>query len=495
MAKYPGFCGGSHRSQSMLADCQRTVNLYPEIVQSEDAKVRTVLYPTPGLAYLTAGYDSKVGRGVFAQEGRCWVVSGTYLDEAVLVHTLGVASLEFQNRGAMATDDFPSTMTTNGAGGGQLFITSGGHGYILDLDTSVFTDVLATASMCGGDVINGRFLALDARTSTLWVGSLLNGIVWDPTMFVQRSTASDPWVSMLIVDDQIWLIGEKTGDIFYDAGNFPFPLAPREGLRIVPGIKAPYSLKALRGSPTWLSSDADGTIQVVRAKGYTPVPISTHALDTILRGYASASRVDDAVAYTYSEDGHYFYCLNFPTANATWVFDDTTNQWHERGPFNGKTGTYQAWGPQYHTTAFGYHIVSDHRSGSVFRFAPESSTDGVQTGGFLSSYLRRLRIPPGFRAEGRRLYVDRIELYLETGLGTGPGTLAEDPQAMLRTSWTGAKTWGSGTWRSAGKQGEYGVPVEWRGLGSGHDFVPEFSFTTPIPWRILDCSIDVRQGR
>ena len=39
-------------------------------------------------------------------------------------------------------------------------------------------------------------------------------------------------------------------------------------------------------------------------------------------------------AYAYQEQGHTFYVLNFPTAGATWVWDVTTDVWHERGFWN-----------------------------------------------------------------------------------------------------------------------------------------------------------------
>src|SRR5690242_4130845 len=45
--------GPSYQSQSLAADCQRTVNWYPESIESGDGKSRIALYPTPGLKYFT----------------------------------------------------------------------------------------------------------------------------------------------------------------------------------------------------------------------------------------------------------------------------------------------------------------------------------------------------------------------------------------------------------------------------------------------------------
>lgn len=41
--------GPTYTSQSVNADCQKTMNWYPEAMETSDANAPIVLYPTPGL--------------------------------------------------------------------------------------------------------------------------------------------------------------------------------------------------------------------------------------------------------------------------------------------------------------------------------------------------------------------------------------------------------------------------------------------------------------
>ena len=107
--------------------------------------------------------------------------------------------------------------------------------------------------------------------------------------------------------------------------------------------------------------------------------------------------------------------------------------------------------------------------------------------------MRRMRIPPPmFRAPGvRRMFVSRMELILESGLGTASGQ-GSDPQVMLRSS-VNAKTWSDERLASAGAMGEYAAQVVWTRLPSSLKmWVPEITVTDPIPWRIMGAEIDGR---
>tara|TARA_R110000751_G_scaffold34131_1_gene84785 strand:+ start:173 stop:463 length:291 start_codon:yes stop_codon:yes gene_type:complete len=89
------------------------------------------------------------------------------------------------------------------------------------------------------------------------------------------------------------------------------------------------------------------------------------------------------------------------------------------------------------------------------------------------------------------MFVSRMELVLETGLGTATGQ-GVDPQVMLRSS-TNAKTWSHQRLASAGKQGEYNAQAVWTRLPSSLKmWVPEITVTDPIPWRIMGAEIDGR---
>ena len=71
----------------------------------------------------------------------------------------------------------------------------------------------------------------------------------------------------------------------------------------------------------WLGKDARGQGIVYRANGYTGTRVSTHAVEWQIQRYGDMS---DAIGYAYQQDGHTFYVLTFPSADATWVYDAAT---------------------------------------------------------------------------------------------------------------------------------------------------------------------------
>src|SRR5258708_863894 len=175
-------------------------------------------------------------------------------------------------------------------------------------------------------MIDGYFVAFDATVPQIRVSPLNDSSgVWDPTQFAQRSIAPDPWKAMVVDGNrQIWLIGEQTSEVWYDAGTV-FPFAPIPGAVIKSGTVAPFSAAAAAQRVLWLSQTSDGAGVVVAARGYTAQRVSNHAVEKAIASYARSSKITDAEAMTYQDQGHEFYVLNFPTANATWVYDITVS--------------------------------------------------------------------------------------------------------------------------------------------------------------------------
>jgi hypothetical protein len=462
---YPGFVGPAYRTASNYADAEDLINWYVEQLESPNAKSKLALYPAPGFE-LRATAPTAPGRGIFAENDRCFTVLGGRLYEVS-------STFSYTDRGVVPLDANPVTMTTNGQGGGELMVTSGNFVNILDLTTSTLTQVSGVNALMGG-MVDGYFLVLDTAASKLRISNLLDGLTWDPTQFAQRNTASDPWRALLVSNQRVYLFGERTSEVWYDAGNFPFPFAPIQGGVIPYGIMAPFSAKEYQGNPVWLTQNKDGDRMVVRATGYsTAERISTHALEFALRTY---ERVNDADAVVYQEDGHAFYAINFPTANATWVFDDE-GSWHRRGAWDPVRLQFNAWRPRGHAFAFGTHLVVDRLSGGLFAM---SNAYGAEMN---KGPLRRVRRAPAVFAQGKVLRFPCLELALDTGIGLVAGQGA-NPLVSLRKSKDGGKTWGNERLRSAGRIGEYDHAVRWNRCGSGINTAFEISVSDPVPWRV-----------
>lgn len=485
MPPYPGFAGGSYVSQSPIAYNARTVNFYCERLELPYGKSQDVLYPSPGVVLLDT-VTTPAGRAHFAQDGREFAVIGTQFGSISAAGT-------FTAIGTVATDANPATISSNGDGGGQILITSGGLLYIYDLNALTFTPIVVSFTATMGAHLDGFFLALDATTSTVYLSDLLDGTTWDPTQFFQRSIQPDPWIAMKVWDRYLWLFGTETSEVWYDAGTSPIPFQPHPSGLVPYGTAAAFSPEVVGSSIMWLARTVNGSGLVVRASGFTPDVVSTFPLSVAFAGYDD---IDDAVGDTYEDLGHSFYVLTFPTSG-TWVYDATTTlnlpqamRWTERGTWISEDTQYVPWRPLYHAFAFGEHRMLDRETGAIYRLSSDELVDVDDRP------LRRLRRPPALQADEARLFVNEFTVGLEPGLGTQSGQGA-DPQMALRISVDGGKTFGTERTRSAGAAGQYTTRVEWTRCGSakkGTAWQPEIICSDPIPWRITGASFTTRRA-
>lgn len=483
MAQYPFFVNAAYRSQSPIADQEALINWYVEPMESPGATVKTALYPTPGVeAFATVTQQG--GRAMFAQAGRCFAVIGTKFYE---VFSDGTTT----DRGTVVDDFFPATIASNGDGGLELFITAGGKGYTYDLVTNTLTQTvgvggtnLTSAVASFGGSLYGYFVVLDVPDSRFYISNLLDGTIWDASQFAERTIGQDPWVSMYVSSyGQIWLFGGQTTEVWYNNGTSPFPFAPDPSGLMPYGCAAPYSVREAGDQIVWLATTANGGYQVMAAKGFNPQRISTYALENAIASY---SQVDDAYGETYNDLGHMFYLLTFPSQQQTWCYDFRTGLWHERGTWIAENNTYDAWRPQWHAFAFNTHLMADRDTGTIYRMSKDFALDVD------GRPIRRVRRAPAIFLEHTKLKVSRIEVLLESGLGTTTGQ-GQRPTLMLRSSTDGGKTWGVERTASAGAMGEYQTRCLFWRMGQARNRVFELSVSDPIPWRILDSFIDVAQ--
>ena len=489
--RFPGFVGPSYVSQSVRFADQQCMNWYVENIEVGDETFQTALYPTPGVTSFATATESPV-RGMIEQNGRCFAAIGHTLYEVKTNGTLTTVGT--------ITDDAHNTPSTFAASvyfetpsDNELFLTSGNKGYVITLsDTATVAEALdsggSSLNVSQVEFLDGYFLALDPESSTLKISDLNDGTTWPASQVAQRTAGGDKWQAVVVAHRDIWLFGKQTTEVWYNAGTSPFPFAPIPGAFLEEGIVAPFSAQRFGNTVVWLGRSEEGAGVVYMANGYVPQRISTHAVEFAIQGYArSGMTITDAVAFTYQEDGHVFYVLNFPSAKATWVYDGSTQLWHERGTWNVDEVEYKAWRPQYHAYAFNKHLVGDRELGTIYEMGIDKFADA---GG---GPIRRLRRTPHLSVDDDWLFYHSFQVVLETGQGLTSGQ-GSDPQLMLRWSNNGGKTWGNEHWVSSGELGEYGTRALWRRLGRGYNRVFEVSVTDPVPWRVIGAYMDVAKG-
>lgn len=372
MARLPGFIGPSATVRSRNANAERTWNWYAERVPGT-GKVPSYFVPAPCLGAFGLLGDGPV-RALFAMDGRAFAVGGTGFYE---LFASGVAVF----RGVVPLNAHPACISSNGSNGGQLLVTSGGENYLYNLTTNVLTFLgtdgppTPTRMSCFSD---GYFLALKANSNQFNISALYDGSSWDPLDFFQVSTVADQVVAMKESHRDIWLLGSQTSSVWANTGDADNPYSPIPGVKIDQGCAAAFTAVDIDNSLMWVGQSRHGDRVVWRAQGYSPQRVSTHAVEYAL---GKAGRIDDAVAFSYQQEGHTFYVLWVPALaevrewGTTWVYDVSTDQWAERALWDEVLIDWQPDLPRCHAFGFGRHLVGDRTSGAIYELRLDLGED------------------------------------------------------------------------------------------------------------------------
>jgi hypothetical protein len=398
MARF-GFIGPSFipRLQSRNADCQQTMNFYLEMIESQQGKSAAALYPTPGLKLFSALPEAPV-RGQYQFGGRAFAVAGVSLYELM-------ADGSYTNRGTVRNDGKPARLTANQ---NQLLICSTGNVYLLTLATNVLTTQTMLGPVFDVTYCDSYFIAL--LQNKFQISALLDGSSWPGLQVVEPSVFPDDLVAFVVDHRELAIAGPKQTVIYQNTGSTSIFDPIGAGAFLEMGSAARYAAVKLDNTVYWLATDERGAITAQKMQGYSPQRISTHAIEFAWSGYAT---VADAVGYSYSDQGHGFWVLYFPTADKTWVFDVATQTWHERGFWNAPIAKYNAHRSWNHQYAFGKHLVGDWKTGNVYEMSINALDD-------FGNPIRRVRRAPIVAVEGERLFHAKLQVDLEPGLGPMP---------------------------------------------------------------------------
>jgi hypothetical protein len=463
--------GSSYIARSVNAADNRCVNLFPEIIP-EAGLEPGFLQRAPGLRKLaTVGFGPV--RGLWSLNGYCYVASGTELYQVSDTY-VAIKIGNISGTGAVS-------MADNGT---QLFVACNGPSYIYNTSTSVFAQV--TDPDFPGAVtvgyIDGYFVFNQPNSQIIWVTSLFDGTAIDPLEFASAEGSPDGVVGIIVDHREVWVFGTNSIEVWYDSGATDFPLQRIQGAFNEIGCATAYSIAKLDNGLFWLGSDARGKGIVYRANGYTGQRISTHAVEWQIQQYADMS---DAIGYTYQQDGHAFYVLVFPNANTTWVYDVSTQAWHERAGWTNGAFTRHRSNCQ---VAFNNEVVvGDFENGNIYAFDMNVYSDD----GAVQKWLRSWRALPTGQNNLKRTSQHGLQLECESGVGLNLGQ-GEDPEVMLRWSDDGGHTWSNENWAKMGKIGEYYRRVFWRRLGMTlklRDRVYEVSGTDPVKIAIMGAEL------
>jgi hypothetical protein len=335
--------------------------------------------------------------------------------------------------------------------------------------------------------IDGWLILNQPGTQVFYTNKTQYSTAFAGANFALKDGATDLLIGLMENKEELWLFGENTTEIWYDAGGQYFAFQRLVGTMLQVGCKAAYSIARLSSEGQegliWFGRSERGENVVIRTRGFSTETVSTPAISFQIGQYTTTS---DAIGYTYMEDGHEFYVLLFPAADRCWVYDATmpaAYAWHQRLSFDPYAGLYHRHRSNCYMNLGGMRIVGDYQNGCLYQMTRAAFTDSGWP------ILARRRTPHIWNKENReRVFMAslQVDIALSTALPSGLGS---NPQASLRISRDGGASYGDPNLRPFGKIGNNINRLIWRRMGFTRDTVMQLDLIDPINHDIVGATL------
>ena len=503
-----GFVGGQDVAPNPLQNNQICINWYPEVDQQNPKQVLSLL-GCPGLNPLVSapgggapGFSSTMTawpapssvtnlpvRGFWELPGGqtalvvianvCYLITVSSAATATSFPTLAltaVGTLLTSTGTVSIADDNGVDYGSSGTIVGLAVIVDGPYGYSYNYLTNTFAQI-TDPGFLGADrviMLDGWFVFNRPGTQAFYTPIQQYSITFG-SYYSLKDAAPDNLVTVATSKEQLWLIGEKTTEIWYDQGGQNFPFGRLVGTLIQAGCKAKYSIARFdaggQDGLIWFGRSDRGENVILRTRGFADETVSNAGFGDEVATYPITS---DAIGYTYQEDTHEFYVLTFPTADVTWVYDAQSGILHKRASYDPYAAQYHRHRSNCFMNFQGMRIVGDYQCGTLYQLTRNAYTDA----GWPILAQRR---SPHLWDKGQRGRVFMLSLQLDflPGVGNASG-LGSNPQAKISISRDGGLTFGQQWPAPMGQIGQTRTRTMWRRLGFGRDNVIDLQVIDPV---------------
>jgi hypothetical protein len=347
----------------------------------------------------------------------------------------------------------------------QLGISDGVSGYTFTPSTNTFaqiTDVDFPGAGCL-EYQDGYGIFFDPGTNLWYITAMNDFRSVDALDFYSKEAKTDIIRTIRSFQRELYIFGvDKGTELWYNAGGDNSSAQNPTFARNAGGL-IEYGSGAAKGESdmggtaiTFLSSQG----QLIQAKGTSAAVVSSQKFDREVAGdgtlaYPGYTTFEDAVAFSYTDQGHIFHQVTFPTADVTWILDGTTKLLLKRRSYKA-AGGYGRHRANCYTLFKKKHYVGDFENGTIYEMSASNLDDN-------GNLIQRVLYSKDINNGRDRVSFPPIQVALDSGHGLASG---ETPYVGLEFSRDGGKTWSNMVTRSAGKAGEYTRQANFYQMGS-----------------------------
>lgn len=313
---------------------------------------------------------------------------------------------------------------------------------------------------------DGFFIFDRAGTTSFFISGLLDPTTFSATDIGSANEDSDLITRVFSANDQLWLLGQRSIEVFQNTGNANFPFQQIVGAtNTTIGCAAEFSAVDANNSLIFLGSDAN----IYQTNGYGLVNITT---PPVYERIAEMSDISDARGYIHPERGDWFYTITFPVGDLTFSCNLTTKEWHRRNTINNNV-----WNVNF------IRHNNDQRTfcaigNKIYRIDPSAYNDA-------GTQMDRRFTTAVIEEQDKNIIHHEIQPQITTG--TVP--LSESQTPVVKISYTddGGFTYSTAREVSLGANAEYGLKVATYGLGVSKRRHYQFQVTDNLEMSCIGC--------
>ena len=465
--------GGFYTDDALPIAHQDCVNQLLQAVETDGGRVPAALKPVPSNAALTLyngapnasptlGWSSGKVQASLEAGGKLYYITNGKLYRATISGNNAYSE-------AITGDLFgrqPVSMAyMQGASGYDISIYTANGGWVYNTSTGV-TDAIADfqgSFTC--DFIDQYMIGCNAD---YWFTSDVEDArtfsVFDS--YTQEASA-DKIVAARVVSREVWVFGEKTTEVFYNAGE---RFARNSGAVTERGCANKLTIQVMNGIPFWLGDNGI----IYAGNGHQPERISTHAIESAIAKYDWSK----ASSYQWQSSGHMVYCITFDEGY-TFCFDLKYREWHRRESFGAKNSNIYAT----HMVGARTFVIDRHTS-RLYEMRWNAYGDDDAQGQLVC--MRRTRYSHNDQQLGK---VAMVELVMNVGENENDSVKHE---VLLRYSDDGGRNWSSYRKDNLGKAGEYNRRIRFYNLGTTRCRVFEIATSGKVQREFLAMNLDIQ---